>query len=148
PPSPRYRNLTFTSGLFSKCVVSTNCTRAGFEFITTLCVRTPSPVNRTPMSRFHPSPHMPRIRCSSRRQLRRIVDSLWIVGPHRLDPPAPAQRPSRPSDQDPPVQTARGRRRHPPPDAPCPHHGVHARPRHAPRSQSLTLDRAGHVVAA
>jgi len=32
--------------------------------------------------------------------------------------------------------------------AACPHHGVHARTRHARRGQSLTLDRAGRVVAA
>ena len=45
-------NRTLTSGLFSKCTVSMNRTRAGVCVITILCVRVPSPKNRTPCSRL------------------------------------------------------------------------------------------------
>jgi len=44
----RYRKRTFTSGLFSRCVVSMKRTRAGVEVITMDCVCTPSPVKRIP----------------------------------------------------------------------------------------------------
>src|SRR5438046_1433137 len=50
--SQPYWNLTFTSGRFSRCTVSTNRTLAGFNVITMDWVRIPSPKKRTPLSRL------------------------------------------------------------------------------------------------